>query len=160
VKVVDLQSGKLVLSVPETANSGAAFSPDGKWLVVSTGPEYRLWSVASWKPGLRITRQETTDIPGPAAFSPDGRMLAIVPSWPLVRLIDVQTGQELATLEAPDVEVLIHTLSFSSDGERLVAGSLSRRLHVWDLCLIRRRLASIGLDWRLPPSRDADTAAL
>jgi WD40 repeat protein/tRNA A-37 threonylcarbamoyl transferase component Bud32 len=151
VKVFDTRDGKLALTVPETADSGAAFSPDGKWLVIATGPEYRLWSVGTWKPGLRIARQGTNDIPGPAAFSPDGRILAIVPSWPLVRLIDVETGQELATLEAPDVEVLIHTLSFSPDGERLVAGSLSQRLHVWDLQLIHGRLAAMGLEWTLSP---------
>jgi hypothetical protein len=32
-----------------------------------------------------------------------------------------------------------------------VAGNLSRRLHVWDLRLIRQRLAAMSLDWELPP---------
>jgi hypothetical protein len=37
----------------------------------------------------------------------------------------------------------------------LVAGSVSRRLHVWDLRLIRQRLAAMGLDWDLPPYEPA-----
>jgi WD40 repeat protein len=159
VKVFDVQNGKLALSVPEANNSSAAFSPDGKWLVIGTGPEYRLWSVGSWEPGLRIARAETTDIPGPIAFTPDGRMLALVPSGPLLRLIDPASGLELATLEAPDVEVRIQALSFSPDGAYLVAGSQSRRLHVWDLRLIRQRLAAMGLDWDLPPYAPAPQRA-
>ena len=101
VKVFDAQNGKLALSVPEAINSGATFSPDGKWLAVTTGPEYRLWSVGSWEAGLRIARAETTDLPGPMVFAPDGRILAIVASWPLLRLTDVANGLELATLECP-----------------------------------------------------------
>jgi WD40 repeat protein len=158
-KVFDTRNGKLVLSVPETANSVAAFSPDGKWLVIGTGPEYRLWSVGSWEPGLRIARAGTADLPGPAAFTPDGRVLALVPSRPLVRLIDVQSSLELATLEAPNVQERVTTLSFSPDAARLIAGSLARRLHVWDLRLIRQRLAAMDLDWDLPPYAPADEPA-
>jgi WD40 repeat protein len=146
-KVYDARNGQLVLSVPETANSIAAFAPDGQWLVIGTGPEYRLWSVGSWKPGLRIVRSETTDVPGPMAFAPDGRMLALVPSSALVRLINPATGAELGTLEAPDVQERIVALCFSPDSVFLIAASLSRRLHVWDLRAIRRQLAALGLDW-------------
>jgi WD40 repeat protein len=151
VKVFDTQNGKLALSVPDTENSLAAFSPDGKWLVIGTGPEYRLWSVGSWAPGLRFARQGTEDVTGPIAFAPDGRIMAIVPSWRLVRLVDVERGVELATLEGPDVEEMIAVLSFSPDGACLIAASLSRRLYVWDLRLIRQGLAAMGLDWDLPP---------
>jgi WD40 repeat protein len=151
VKVFDTHSGKLALSVPETNNSLAAFSPDGNWLAIGTGPEYRLWSVGSWEPGLQIGRQGTKDVTGPIAFAPDARILAIVPSWPLVRLVDLERGVELATLEAPDVQGQTAALCFSPDGAYLVAASLSRRLHVWDLRLIRQRLAAMGLDWDLPP---------
>ena len=59
------------------------------------------------RPGLRIARAETTDLPGPMVFAPDGRILAIVVSWPFVRLTDVASGLELATLEAPDVDIRI-----------------------------------------------------
>jgi WD40 repeat protein len=87
------------------------------------------------------------------AFTPDGRSLAVVPSWPLVRLVDVENGMELATLEAPDVQEMIAALSFTPDGACLVAASLSRRLHVWNLRLIRQRVAAMGLDWDSPDSR-------
>lgn len=146
-KVFDTRNGRLAWSVPETESSVAVFSPDGKWLVISTGPHYRLSSVGLWTLGLRIARAETTDVPGPMAFAPDGRILALVPSSALVRLIDLANGLELATLEAPDVQERIVALSFSPDGAQLVAAGISRRLHVWNLRAIRRQLALLGLDW-------------
>jgi eukaryotic-like serine/threonine-protein kinase len=147
VKVFDTHSAQLVLSVPGTANSNAAFAPDGQWLAIGTGPEYRLWSVGSWKSGLRIGRSETTDFPGPMAFAPDGRILALVPSFGLIRLIDPANGAELGTLEAPDVQERIVTLSFTPDSAHLIAGSLARRLHDWDLRAIRQHLVELGLNW-------------
>ncbi|MBP7937723.1 MAG: protein kinase [Phycisphaerae bacterium] len=152
IRVFDAQGGdKPVFSLPDARDSAADFSPDGRWLITRTGPEYRLWSVPGWQPGLRITRSGTYNLVGPAAFTRDGRVLAVVPSWRQVRLIDVATGRELATLEAPDVHEKINTLSFTPDGGCLVAGNIRRKLHVWDLRLIRQRLAAMGLDWDAPP---------
>ena len=87
----------------------------------------------------------------PQSFLKRVTWLAIVPSCREVRLIDVPTGCELATLEAPDVYENILTLSFAPDDSRLVAGDIRRKLHVWDLRLIRQRLASMRLDWDTPP---------
>jgi WD40 repeat protein len=159
VRVFSVKTGTLVLNLPEATDSHVTFSPDGKCLVVSTGPDYQLWSVGSWQPGLRIAREATNDVPGPVAFACHAPMMAIVPAGQLVRLVDTRRGVELATLEAPDVEVDIESLCFTPDDLWLIAGSRSRRLHLWDLRLLRRELAAMGLDWDLPPYAPTDPAS-
>jgi WD40 repeat protein len=153
LKVFDLATGKAVFSPPDSDKMGAHFSPDGRWLLTAIGPEFQLWSVGSFSPELRIARQGTGDLLGPVAFAPDGRFLAALVTLKLVRLIDFPSGCELATLEAPDVQHSIASLSFTPDGASLIAANRTRMVHVWDLRLIRQRLAAMKLDWDLP--RDA-----
>jgi len=154
IRVFDLErggagDGRAVFSEDE-ADSGVGFSPDGKWLVTATGTEYQLRSAGDWTPRQRMARESGPGIPGPLAFNSSGSILAVVPAWNTVRLIDVSTGCELASLEMPDVHERIQTLSFSPDDSLLVVGSVARKLHVWNLPLVRGRLAAMGLDWRTP----------
>jgi WD40 repeat protein len=67
-----------------------------------------------------------------------------------VQLIDPPTGRPLATLAAPDPQ-LISWLCFSPDGGRLAVACEGRVVQVWDLRSIRRKLAAMNLDWDLPP---------
>jgi hypothetical protein len=63
---------------------------------------------------------------------------------------DASTGREYVRLEVP-VQVRFIPIGFTADGSRLMAlGIESQALHVWDLRLIRRQLAEIGLDWEAP----------
>jgi dipeptidyl aminopeptidase/acylaminoacyl peptidase len=64
-----------------------------------------------------------------AAISPDNRKLA-VGSYGLVRLIDLETKSDLATLSEP--KGFIKACAFSPDGKLLVTGSY-QQLTVWDL---------------------------
>lgn len=146
IRVFNLDDGRLVHSADAT-DAGVMFSPDNRWLLTSTGAEYRLWSVGDWRLRQCIPRKVGSFVPGPMAFDSKGTTLAIVPAWNTVRLINAATGNEVATLEVPDVHERIQALSFSPDDARLVVGSVAHRLHVWDLHLVRRRLASMGLDW-------------
>src|SRR5262249_32812446 len=91
------------------------------------------------------------------AFSPDGKVVAVLHSMSEVRLIEPATGRELARL--PSVG---WPYCFSPDGSQLVtyAGD-SGDLHVWDLRLIRRQLNEMDLDWDLPaipPPEDGQLA--
>jgi hypothetical protein len=71
-----------------------------------------------------------------------------------IRLVRLESGRELARLEAPDHNRLIPKF-FTPDGTRLVAyGFETRTLHVWDLRLIRKELVRLGLDWDAPPYPD------
>jgi WD40 repeat protein len=147
VKIWEARTGKFLRDLPVTGTACAAFSPDGKWLVTSTGREYRSWKVGSWEPGpLHIRREEPANLPGDMFFTGDGRTLAIAFSRTLVRLVDPATGQEFATL--PTVG---GPCGFAPDGRYLVTAGEGRTIQVWDLHGIRSQLATMGLDWDLPP---------
>jgi WD40 repeat protein len=76
------------------------------------------------------------------AFSPDGRMLAVLHTSTEVRLLDPATCREFARLPS-----LGSPLCFSRDGGTLVTDAGSGTLQIWDLKRIREQLAAMGLDW-------------
>jgi hypothetical protein len=66
-----------------------------------------------------------------AAFSPDGRCLAVGASDGSVRLVEVATGQERLRWEGHKRGVV--KVLFSPDGTRLASGSWDRTILVWDV---------------------------
>jgi WD40 repeat protein len=154
VKVWDARTGapEKVLPFPQSAH--AVFSPDGRWLVTSTGQEYQFLEAGSWRLVRRLARERAGDVPGGMAFTRDGRTLALSHSRSLVRLIDPATGAELATLPAAGPP-----LCFSPDGRLLATVGENHAIDVWDLRLIRRQLAALGLDWELPGGEEQAAAS-
>jgi WD40 repeat protein len=142
----DLHGGRQIGKELPGGDAFVAFSPDGRWLVNGTKDEYRFWEVGSWRPGLSIPRTTSQAIPGPLAFTTDGKILAVAPSLREVRLTETATGRELATLAAPEPYPILW-LSFRPDGEQLAVACANRVLQLWDLRRIRERLAELGLDW-------------
>ncbi|HEY3242588.1 MAG TPA: serine/threonine-protein kinase [Phycisphaerae bacterium] len=122
------------------------FSPDGRWLLVSNRPEFLLCEVGSWKVSRRIQRLHPESVAGAAAFSNDGTMVALAHSMYTIQLIELATGEVLATLPNPDQYALL-TLSFSQDDRWLAAATVDRLIEVWDLQRLREGLHTIGLDW-------------
>jgi WD40 repeat protein len=145
VRVWDRHSGKLQRDLPVEGAARAAFSPDGKWLVTGTAREYQFWQVSSWTTGPVIRHDSLYGM----AFTRDGTMLALPVFNYAVRLIDPATCREIATL-APANAQIISSIRFSSDGSQLAASAETHTIQVWDLRLIRQRLAEMGLDWDLP----------
>jgi WD40 repeat protein len=143
VMVWEIATLRPVRELGVKGNATVLFSPDNQWLVTGSEQEYRLWKVGSWQPGLRIARDRTGDMSGRMAFSPDGRILALLRGRNSdVKLIAVPSGRELATLDTGP------PLCFSDDGVLLAtAGEDSRSVFVWDLALIRQRLVALNLDW-------------
>src|SRR5262249_30969521 len=123
-----------------------------QWLVTSEQDKFRFWQVGSWAPGLVIHRDRSEPTPGPLAFSRDSRMLAIARSAWTVQLIDPATGQEIATLSAPDPQH-INSLCFSPDAGQLAVATNNNAIQLWDLRLIRRELEELNLDWDISMSR-------
>jgi WD40 repeat protein len=143
---------------PEKAESllvitgaAVAFSPNGKWLLTARAP-CKLWTTATW--GL-VRELGGTGL----CFSPDSRLVALLDASRIVRLVEAETGRLIARIESLESsEVLWAT--FSPDGSRLVLVPNSiPAVRVWDLRLVRKRLASLGLDWDAPAFPDDDPAA-
>jgi WD40 repeat protein len=156
VQIWDLSQGDgqppaKILPIPSAGN----FSPDGKWLVVlDHWPRgvRSLYRVGSWD----LAREDRLDSAGNSSFgfTRDGRVMAVgCDSGRNLRLLDPATGREWATL-VPASRQPIRGVCFTPDGSQL-ALITGRALQLWDLRVIRRRLAAMGLDWDLPPFEPA-----
>jgi WD40 repeat protein len=144
VKVWDADSGRHVRDVATGEGSGVLFSPDGKWLLTA-GSSFRLWEVGTWREGPSLKEPGTRG--GEAAFSQDGRLLALETSSGAIRLVKPQTGKEVARLTAPEA-LFLKPLCFAPDGGLLIAlGRDSEALHFFDLRAIRDGLRELNLDW-------------
>ena len=151
MKLWSADDGRLVMDFPLGISSNA-FSRDGRWLV-SGGDRLRFWEVGTWKPKTLSVPGDDTDVGSPV-LSPRGPLLVLVTGGS-VRLIETATGREVARLEGPSRETL-GSISFSPDGTMLAATADRRSIFVWDLRAVRRELATIGLDWDLPPYPPAE----
>lgn len=148
-KVWDTQSQTNVLTVHAGKNHRLTFSPDGRWLAVH-GDVFDLRKVGSWNTAPPLPFDGPRPTLGAVAFSPDGRILAIVEDQGLVRLFDLVKWKSLGLLQPP-MPGAINALAFSPDGTQLVAACMRGRLRMWDLRAVRQELAALQLDWDLPP---------
>jgi serine/threonine protein kinase/WD40 repeat protein len=146
IKVWEVQTGKIAWELP-CGSGSATFSPDGRWLYTARNNNVgRLWHTGTWQ--ARAGPWDTSV----GTFSRDSTILAVA-SGKSVKLIDVASGDELATLEGPDSSNPMW-LSVSPNGSLLAAAMQDHTVQIWDLQAIRRQLAMIGLDWKTPePSR-------
>ncbi len=142
----DVSNLKEVLVMPVGAKPRAAFSADGKWLA-TFGERFELRRTGSWRrEDPRIV--EHRPALGAAAFSPQGRLLAVVSEGANVQLVDLATFRPLGCLQSPG-PIQINALAFSPDGARLVAACVLGRVRIWDLNRLRERLREVDLDWHL-----------
>jgi len=139
-------NGRLERMLLTNENSIAAFSTDGGTLVTTSSRDYCLWDTATWQVRRRVPVDLGSAVAGMIAFSPDGRLLAVAANRREIKLLHPQSGDELATLTAPDPQNLAR-LIFSPDSTRLVATAVGRSIQVWKLSILRSELAGLGLDW-------------
>ncbi|HLJ94567.1 MAG TPA: protein kinase, partial [Gemmataceae bacterium] len=139
-KIWDAADGRLLRDLG--AYVAPQFSPNGRWLAV-VGKESRLLRAGSWEPGPPLHCV--------AVFSPDNQLLADIDATHVIRLMEIESGREVARLEEPNLEGPIGRC-FTPDGTRLITttnGSVGG-VHVWDLSALRKRLKEMELDWDMP----------
>jgi len=147
----DLLTGRQVRDFAPGASPRVGFSPDSRWLVTAEREAYRFWDPETGRPGRNVPRTGPTGVGVPPAFSSDGRMLAVARSRTLVQLLNAETLEELACLEAPRSQK-ISWLAFDGAGKQLAVGTSTAFIQLWNLHLLRRELADLGLDWDEPPA--------
>ena len=150
LSIFDLSSTNLLHRFSPKGPGRAAFSPDDHWLLVGDGAEYRLWNTENWQSAYTLPKVGNgVGFLGFMAFSPDGTVIALAQSRDTIRLIEMTSGRELATLVAPHAHD-IGGLKFSPDGTQLAVLYRSGPIQLWNLRLIREQLAEMKLDWELP----------
>jgi WD40 repeat protein len=154
VIVWDMTSGQQVatLAAHKVSLAAVAFSGDGR-LIVTVGQEtpvvatsqsvrayssewgVKVWDTTSWQ--LRVSKSFSRDGAPCAAFSLDGRRIAVERAWDSVEILSAVSGESLEVLTAKDPNPNYHqfarnNLIFSSDGSQLFQGA-QNGIRVWNL---------------------------
>jgi signal transduction histidine kinase len=151
VKVWDLATGRQMPGLTMDEAAMVTFSPDSHMLVTSSR-RYRVWESGTWRELYDCPESNT--LAPPCAFSPDGRLLAVLRGPHVIELRVAATGQVLAGLEVPRSS-LISLLRFTPDSRRLLALEWTRQILCWDLAQAHQELARLRLDWTMPAQADA-----
>lgn len=145
VKIWNTTTGDLVKELPQ-GGVLPRFSADGNWLY-TTGFPCRLWNVGSWQLGPQV---EGTAYGGMPAFSADGRLLAVDDGGGIIRIMEPNSGRDLARLQDPSRDSPFD-ITFSPDGAELATTSNDHKsIRIWDLSAIGQELSRIGLNWEVP----------
>lgn len=131
IRLWDLSSRQLLLSVPHITKSDVRFSPDGRILAAGSGRRVRLFDVA--------TAKELPSPPGHAEavqfvnFSPSGEYLASA-SDRSIRIWNVQSSQQHQVLPLEEFYRASEIWAqFSKDGHKLIARDSRNTVSFWDV---------------------------
>lgn len=142
IKLWDIETGteKATLTDTLVGSQGyelVAFSPDGTCLVATRLDVDHTILVLD-----PVTLKERRSIKYPTprertfsvAFSPDGLKLATSGTDKLIRIWEVASGKELATLAGHTAFTLLgNTIAYSPDGKTLVSGDMDGGIKLWDV---------------------------
>jgi WD40 repeat protein len=131
IGIWEASTGKLLHGLQQKNNVlHVAFSPDGWRLAATSWSQIVLWDVATGEELRRIPLEERASR---VAFSPDGKRLATASESQTVRLLDADSGKELAKFRVSGGE--LWGVAFSPDGRYLATCSGYKgkgTLQIWD----------------------------
>jgi WD40 repeat protein len=141
--VVDVATGEMLISLPESEFATYAFSPDSRYVAESVprtrdhGPHIRILELPDKKQVAAFGRYHTDAM----AYSPDGKLLA-TGHWNLVKLWNPATGERVAVLRG--LGRYVRALAFSPDDKFLAAGTDLGAIQLWDVAR-REKLWSLTI---------------
>jgi len=122
----------------------ASFSPDSRYLLTVWNDKARIWEVETGKQ-IQLIKQPEGEEVWCVAFSPDGKYALTGDINGLIRLWDVETGNELR--EYVGHAGLIESITFSHDGKYILSTSDDSTARLWDVATgmeLRRFVGDIG----------------
>lgn len=135
IRLIDVSSGRESrrFKIDDRVDSlQIAFTPDGR--VIAAGiveGRFKLWDLAA-KKEQELAR--TTKNYSYVKFSRDGRLVALSENY-VVKVWDVATSHEVATLKAPNSGAFANAdafVSFSEDGKRIATGGFDTDTIIWE----------------------------
>jgi WD40 repeat protein len=157
LKIWDANTGELIRELwPECFGASVAYSPQGDHLAVCGDSRIRIYVSASWEVAHEI---ENDHGPTFIQWSPDGKRLACCNDPNVAILLDMETGQELASFHPPIEAGNIEAIEFSQKEDKL-AVVYRNAVACWDLRRVRDELSAMGLDWEAPPVAPRDARDL
>jgi serine/threonine protein kinase/WD40 repeat protein len=142
IQIWNPRTGVILTSLPIRKVQDASFSPDGVWLACADEEATTFWNTRDWKLRHRIPHEAPAH--HRVVFSPDSRVAAVSSADRKVKLMMVETGEELATVPTGG---LLSWLAFSPEGQRLAVISEAGYFQLWDLLRLRKDLSTMNLDW-------------
>ena len=110
--------------------TSVSFSPDGTTLAAGHATDVKLWDLTT-RTLIAIFPNGSINSTFSVLFSPDGKTLAVGLTNGHVKLINVATQTEVATIKG--YKSFVMSLSFSPDGKTLAVGLSDGKVQLWDV---------------------------
>ena len=133
-------------------SGSVAFSPDGKTLASLAGTLIYLWDVETGQKLAELKHKNVKSV----KFSPDGTMLVSGGKDNVVRLWNVTTEQNTATLTHKS---WVYSVSFSPDGKTFASASGDGTIKLWDVATATETVTIQGFAHVVLFSPDGKTLA-
>jgi len=151
VLVWDLATGKQMATLGEGPRPErvprAWFSSDSRWLLTGGSADYRLWEAGTWKPVRVWAGVQSGDHIGAAAFSGDGKTLALEQSNDTFLIVELPSLLDRVRLRPP-FRLNAQAVLLDEQGSRLWVLGTGPRVFEWDLSKLHAELAALRLGWK------------
>ena len=147
-------TARIVWQQPAAASTTWSFPAGEASFAIKRQDQIQIWDTEHWtRPVLQRTDQRAVQ---ELCWIPGDRLLAATVNKTMVQLFETNRLDPWAELPVPTGNSVAH-LSVSRNGRYLIGLGSHGRAHVWDLEVLRRELAQLGLDLgHLRPIKPSD----